>query len=61
VRFASREHRRQEKRLLAAERGGLRDRDRESLQKWAANRKVDFPLFALYVRLKRDFAKRTTG
>ena len=61
VRFASREHRRQEKRLLAGERGGLKDRELENLQKWAANRTVDFPLFALYVRLKRDFAKRTTG
>lgn len=62
TRFATREYRRQEKRLLAAERGGLlKDRDRENLQRWAANRKVDFPLFALYVRLKRRLAKRTTG
>lgn len=61
ARFASREYRRQEKRLLAAERGGLKDRDLENLQRWALNGKVDFPLFALYVRLKRHFAKRPTG
>ncbi len=61
ARFAGRDYRKREKRLLAAERGGVKERDLENLQRWAANRKVDFPLFALYVRLKRHLAKRTTG
>lgn len=59
--FATREYRKQEKRLLASERGGLKERDLENLQRWAASKKVDFPLFALYVRLKRQSAKRPTG
>ena len=61
VLFAGREYRRQEKRLLAAERSGLKNRDREKLQRWAASKKVDFPLFAVYVRLKRQAAKRPAG
>ncbi|MFP4373411.1 MAG: hypothetical protein ACLFPO_03700 [Spirochaetaceae bacterium] len=61
ARFNTRDHRKQEKRLLAAERGGLKDRDRDHLLQWAGNANVDFPLFALYVRLKRECAKRPTG
>jgi hypothetical protein len=59
--FAGREYRKQEKRLVAAERGGLKDRELENLRRWGSSSKVDFPLFALYVRLKRHFSKRTTG
>ena len=61
AKLASPEYRKQEKRLLAKERGGFSSRDKETLKRWAANKNVDLPLFALYVRLKRQFAKRTTG
>ena len=61
ARFGSNEYRKQEKRILSAERGGVRQRDRESLRRWASGKNVDLPLFSLYVRLKRQLAKRATG
>jgi hypothetical protein len=61
AKFGSSEYRKQEKRLLGKDRGGMNSRDREHIARWAASRKVDLPLFALYLRLKRRLAKRPTG
>lgn len=54
VRFRSGEYRRQEKRLLE-KKGG---RDLEGLKRWINSKKVDFPLFALYVNMKRRQARK---
>lgn len=61
AKFASAEYRKQEKRLLSKDKSGIGEREKESLQRWASHRKVDLPLFALYVRLKRHIARRATG
>jgi hypothetical protein len=53
-RFRSGEYRRQEKRLLE-KRGG---KDLDGVKRWVQARKVDFPLFALYVNLKRQQARK---
>jgi hypothetical protein len=58
AKFASPEYRKQEKRLLAKERAEATSREKEHLTRWASHKKVDLPLFALYMRLKRHFAKR---
>jgi hypothetical protein len=55
------DYKKQEKRLLSRDRGGLNDREKENLKRWAASKKIDLPLFALYVRLKRRLAKRAAG
>lgn len=58
ARFASPEYRKQEKRLLAKEHAETTTREKEQLTRWASHKKVDLPLFALYVRLRRHFATR---
>ncbi len=55
LRFGSREYRRQEKRLLE-KRGG---KNPEAVKRWVQMRKIDFPLFALYVNLKRQQARKS--
>jgi hypothetical protein len=54
TKFGSGEYRRQEKKLL--EKG--RSKDLEGVKRWVQLRKVDFPLFALYVNLKRQQARK---
>ncbi|MFP3960058.1 MAG: hypothetical protein ACLFUX_07800, partial [Spirochaetaceae bacterium] len=54
-------YRRQEKRLVAKDRGAMSSRDQQNLRRWAAGKKVDLPLFALYVRLKRHLDKHVIG
>ncbi len=54
TKFRSGEYRRQEKKLL--EKG--RSKDLEGVKRWVQLRKVDFPLFALYVNLKRQQARK---
>lgn len=58
AKFASSEYRKREKRLLGKDRGAISARERENLARWASSKRVDLPLFALYVRLKRRLAKR---
>ncbi len=54
VKFRSGEYKRQEKKLLEKK----RDKDIDGVKRWVQLRKVDFPLFALYVNLKRRQARK---
>ena len=54
MKFGSGEYKRQEKKLLEKK----RDKDLDGVKRWVQLRKVDFPLFALYVNLKRRQARK---
>ena len=51
--FQSSEFKRTEKRLQRMQ-GALADRDRDSMRRWIESRKVDVPLLALYMQLKKE-------
>jgi hypothetical protein len=53
VMFQSSEFKRTQKRLQRLE-GSMPDRDRDSMRRWIETRKVDVPLLALYMQLKKE-------
>ncbi len=54
MRFQSNEYKRQEKKLLEKK----HNKDLDGVKRWVQLRKVDFPLFAFYVNLKRRQARK---
>lgn len=54
ARFSDRGSRRVAKRLLRRERLSERERDIASIKKWAHSKRIDLPLFAIYVQLKKS-------
>jgi hypothetical protein len=53
-RFSDRGSRRMAKRLMRRERISEREREIATLKKWAHSKRIDLPLFALYVQLKKS-------
>ncbi|TVR34531.1 MAG: hypothetical protein EA404_02440 [Spirochaetaceae bacterium] len=53
LRFPDRGFRRQERRLLRAERGAA-----DQVRQWATQKSIDLPLFCFYLRLKRALGSR---
>ncbi|MFO8065531.1 MAG: hypothetical protein ACQETQ_05995 [Spirochaetota bacterium] len=57
AKFGSKDYKKKAKRILSKDGQGLSTRDRESFRRWASNKNIDLPLFALYLRLRRRRTK----